>query len=821
MFKENYVNPFMDEVFNAPQEGEITLNFEHNTNLHNHNSPFLAEYEYADGTVSSNNPETELYFELMDNLFDEEFDYAVHELIDQADQFLEQRGANEILHETEGYDQRVQSYLYDHFLPLQRELETAVQNMANDIQRTDIMSRPEAEIEQFLAQYEAPSTLAPEFQNFFGSFVEKAKNAVKFVADKAKQGLSAVGKLLPINKILEQLKKLAAPVIKQVLKVAIGKLPKELQPIAKDLAQKMLKLEMAEMEVLENQEQSNDFEFEFIQGELDAHIANLLTNENPIIAENAVQQFVNEVENPHGQTDNVTPDIHVARERFIQDFMRMQEGEDPSPAIQNFLPAVMALKPIIKTAVGIIGRDKIVNFLAGAISPLISKFVGQQSATKLSKGLANAGLKLIGFEMTQTDEPRLSAETIMATVEKVGNDLSNLPAEVYADQELLQALVYESFETAAAAQFPEQMMKPENREAAKSSGTWLYQPAGSRRKFYKKYTQVFEVELSRQLAESIIVYEGRNLASFLQAGGLNFDTPQKVKIHLFEAIKSTTKPRIARFEKNTRGLGGRVGGWKGIHPLTQDNAAKLLQEPGLGSAFAEGALGQPLRSGIGERYFFVESGGLQLELEVVNVSSPKISLSGKYLVLNFRLDETKAGKINNAKDLFETIKNAVRAANVKKAYHNEIEEEGIFTKIGGFVRPLKKPISEIVGIEGIDEIIEWITDENTLSFLDAAKNNAALASSVFNKFRATRGNLKRSQKMDIKVSVSHNLDKKGVKDLINRAKADKGARKGVKTYMTQSISKVPTSSLGKIKTFLKSLVRTESLIDSSFSFNIK
>lgn len=73
------------------------------------------------------------------------------------------------------------------------------------------------------------SGLSPAQEQFFGSIFKKVTNAVK-------KGIEVVGKLSPVNIILGKLKGLIRPLLERVLKFALGKLPKNLQPYAQTLA---------------------------------------------------------------------------------------------------------------------------------------------------------------------------------------------------------------------------------------------------------------------------------------------------------------------------------------------------------------------------------------------------------------------------------------------------------------------------------------------------------------------------------------------------------------------------------------------------------
>ena len=97
-------------------------------------------------------------------------------------------------------------------------------------------------------------------------------------------------------------------------------------------------------------------------------------------------------------TDAASPvfrNLDDARERFIDDLQHLKEGENPAPYIENFLPAIL---PALHIAITLIGRPKVVNFLAGFLGKLISNLVGPAQTPALSRAIVDAGLKLVSLE---------------------------------------------------------------------------------------------------------------------------------------------------------------------------------------------------------------------------------------------------------------------------------------------------------------------------------------------------------------------------------------------------------------------------------------
>ena len=199
-------------------------------------SPFLSVYESEDGDGLINS-EADEYVQFLNELYDEEFDQALFELVNEATAVFESRFTYE-----DG-DPRIVGYeaerlLAQHFIPLETEAGAMLDALVSELSRRDLNSLTEGEIDTFIDRYRPSTELSPSFENFFGAL----KKAVKKVAGKAvslaKKGISAAAKL-GLGPILNKLRGLIKPLLKRVIQTAIGKLPAKLQPIARKLAERL------------------------------------------------------------------------------------------------------------------------------------------------------------------------------------------------------------------------------------------------------------------------------------------------------------------------------------------------------------------------------------------------------------------------------------------------------------------------------------------------------------------------------------------------------------------------------------------------------
>src|SRR5262249_11185761 len=120
----------------------------------------------------------------------------------------------------------------------------------------------------------------------------------------------------------------------------------------------------------------------------------------------------------------VFANLDDARDRFIQELEHLGPGESPEPYVQNFLPAGL---PALRLGMRVIGRPRVVNFLAPLLAKLISKLVGPEQAAALSRAVVDAGLKLLNLEVSDEERPGLAASAVAATVEEAVNRVASLP----------------------------------------------------------------------------------------------------------------------------------------------------------------------------------------------------------------------------------------------------------------------------------------------------------------------------------------------------------------------------------------------------------
>ncbi|MBD0341984.1 MAG: hypothetical protein ICV61_14230, partial [Microcoleus sp. Co-bin12] len=368
-----------------------------------------------------------------------------------------------------------------------------------------------------------------------------------------------------------------------------------------------------------NGEMSATGELDAIQNELDNHIAHLVFSAEETDADNLVMEYEASSAAAERNNDYETgglnlPSLDAARQQFINELKNLPPGESPAPAIERFLPAaIMALQPVIKMAISIIGRQKVINFLAGLLAKLIGKYVPEATAKPLAASIIDVGMSAIGFETYETDKADVAYEAIANTIQDTIQNLSGLNEQTLNDNEALTAQLLEAFEPAAANNFPPQYIREDLRPSTQP-GVWVLKPRSGPRHLYKKYSRVFPVTIDPQTAQAVTTFRGVPLANFIRDKlGLDPSKPIQARVHLYQSIPGTKLTHIANFEK-VPGLSGQRYAWVQLHPLSKNAAALLLKEPGLGKDFSAEYTSKRRHIAVGQRFYYLEISGARLKV---------------------------------------------------------------------------------------------------------------------------------------------------------------------------------------------------------------
>lgn len=581
-------------------------------------TPFLSVYE-SEG-LDGLDPITEEYVVFLNEIYDEEFDDALFGLVNEAVSMYETKIDYEFGGAQAG-SYNAERLLEEHFSPLIKETENFIETVANEFNKRSNEILSESEIDLIIDRYEPSLDMNPNFDEFFGKIKKGIKKVAKKGVKLAKKGVAAAAKM-GLGPVLNKLKPLIKPLLKRVIQTAIGKLPPHLQPVARRLSKRIPFLKEVEEMNEFLQETGPECEVAHIQYEFNRHVANV------IFANTELEQ---DLEIAHSQEVGNVPDIFPlqdldkARETFIQNLINLKEGEDPTPHIENFVPAIL---PALRLGIRLAGRKRVVNFLANLLGRMLQRFVGPQHTPVLSRAIVDAGLRLIQLEATTEDETRAATTALTATVEDTVRRVAEAPEYILDDQELLEGFVLEAFEEAASGNLPAVLPEetyekhPELRKAKNLRGFWAMMPPGKRKK-YKKFSRIARTRLSPHKLESLETYDGIPMEDFLvEEMGLDPGEEAEAFVHLYEAIAGTKLSDIVRSEENVSGSEAPED-YSLLHPLTREAAELLLNEPDLAEKVELNQVWDPHSPEVGDRFYYLEIPGKK-SLSVLSAAGKSI-----------------------------------------------------------------------------------------------------------------------------------------------------------------------------------------------------
>jgi hypothetical protein len=642
-------------------------------------TPFIAEYA---GVETGLTPEATDLHELLFELYDQEFDEVLAELAQEAWSAANDRA--EVFGETVGAG-TAEQFLEQWAAPVREQAEAMIDNYAQAVGEHDVLSMSEAELDTFFERLEPRGTgLEPYFEDFLGSLAKKVGSFAKKAVAVAKKGLT----MIPgIGMLLGKLKALVRPLLDRVLKMALDKLPPQLRPVAKQLAQKLLGKVTSEADEQEDYAAPAVPDVAAIQQQFDLDLATLLFAEETE-QEVILTEAMYEAERTEGAP---IAELHEARARFVDE---LERGVDPQEALENFIPAVL---PIARTAISVVGRQRVVNYLAGFLARMIGKYVPPEASKQLSQAIVDTGLRLMTLEApTEREVQGLAPAAIAATVEDTVRRLMEADEATLEHPATLEVATTVAFQEAVAENFPPPLIVQELHEAS-VDGTWVALPLKGR-KYYKKYTRVFDVQITPQMAESLKTFGGTTIAAFLK-DKLGVTPPVQARVHLYQAISGTSPARIARLEKGVPGLGTAAkSAWVQLHPLSPRVAGVLLQQPKLGRK-APGRFRSTRRAiAVGQRFYYIEIPGARAAATTPATDGARADVkrsSEANLTLDFPKDEFRVFLYLSEADAQE-MAGKVRNRNLTAAHLSakKIYEAGVATALGGDVQRHVKIVSE-------------------------------------------------------------------------------------------------------------------------------
>ncbi|WP_042876349.1 hypothetical protein [Cupriavidus necator] len=601
--------------------------------------------EAAGGMLSETESDrllAQAFAELRDEAFDEAIAFLTEETeLAVADRFTDESPSSSA--ERERYAEAQLS-------SVRFEAHQYLESLEAGLSGKDIESLTDEQLDEVLDRLDPQSgELTPAGEEFIGSLVRKAKKVVKFVAKTAKNVGKAVGKVAGavLGPILKKLRGLINPLLKRVLSFAIGRLPTPLQPAARALAARITS-EASEEEgyLYEGMlyegavSPTNLTDVEALAESFDAALAEAMTSDTE---GEFVGESYEERDSESGAGGRELERLAEARGVLIDRFRTASDEEDLAPAIEQFVPALLGA---LRIGINLVGRPKVVRFLAGYLGQLIKRWVGPNLSGPLSNAIVDTGLRLIALEAEGDAAEARNDEAAPIALASVVEDTVRRLAEnenyILENEDLMQLAAANAFGEAVASHFPQRFVRPALRQAPSIGGTFIARRPRSVRT-YRKYSRAPEVELTAQIADALPTFGGSTVGAVLRAAGATF--PIRARMHIYQAAVGTTLPRMIRVDRANGG--GRVRAASSqVHPLTPQAAGLLLREPKLGVAIAPAYLRSRNRIAVGQRFYLLEplgaAGALALS-GAANAAAARLTPSRAWTVVNLRRSKITVG----------------------------------------------------------------------------------------------------------------------------------------------------------------------------------
>ncbi len=549
-------------------------------------SPFAEAESFANEDVRDS-----ALAEVFNELRDEAFDEALAFLAEETEQAVSDRFSGEAPLQMSERLRFGEAQLS----PVRFEAEQYLQALETGIGAMDVQSLNEEQLNALLDRFDpTPGELSPAGEEFIGGLIRKAKKVVKSAVRVAGKVAGVV-----VGPVLQRLRKLVAPLLRRVLSFAIGRLPAPLRPGARLLASK-IKLEAEDLDTPEGGVMSPTLETDTpaLAEAFDAALAESVYGE--VDLEETGETF--EADERHEADGRALESLAEARATLMDRIVAGGDNEELGPAVEQFVPALLGA---LRIGVNLVGRPKVVNFLARYVSKLISRWVGPKLATPLSQAIVDTGLRLVSLEAEQAGfgNEHAGAGAIASVIEDTVRRVSENEEYVFEDEALTELAVAEAFENAVATFFPPRFVRTDLQQAPSLGGAFVGRRLRGLRP-YAKYSRVPEITLSSQMADRLPSFGGTTLGAALRASGTRF--PLKARVHVYQAAPGSSVARILRDDIGPTVAGRGYVSTADVHPLTSRTAGMLLQEPALGAEVPARYLKTRKRVAVGQRLFRIE-----------------------------------------------------------------------------------------------------------------------------------------------------------------------------------------------------------------------
>ena len=274
---------------------------------------------------------------------------------------------------------------------------------------------------------------------------------------------------------------------------------------------------------------------------------------------------------PSATTARRSRELHEARARFVDE---LERGVDPSEAIENFIPrrdGGAPDRPNGDRRHRPQARRQLPRKVPGELISQATCPPRRDAALAGDRRHGAADAVARGAGETEVEAPR-AGERSRQTVEDTVRRVAELDETTFDAPGAPRGGGCRSVPRGGGRELPAAAASSPSSTRRRVGGTWVAMPLGKRRKHYKKYTHVFDVEITPQIAESITTFGGTKLAAFLEGPARRrCSGPGACPPLPGDSRHDACADRAAR--ASVSGLGRRRGrGAVQLHPLTPEAA---------------------------------------------------------------------------------------------------------------------------------------------------------------------------------------------------------------------------------------------------------
>ena len=338
-------------------------------------------------------------------------------------------------------------------------------------------------------------------------------------------------------------------------------------------------------------------------------------------SEDVVADEVDDESYDQEQAADLVAELDDARARLATQLSEHTGSEPPVAEIEQFVPAVLAIRPLLKLGLTVTGaREKLINLIASPLAKLIKDMIGpaaaatiaraagQEPSRMIARAAVNVGFSALGLESAPGQDENVAGEALASAIENTILQVADeLDEAAMSDPLQVSAAVQQAFAESAAAYLPDKLLRADlpERETSEEGGFWVMMPRSNRPRYrFRKYTRVFAVPIPRQVARSVRWSDGGTLESYLLDRGVN-EWPVQAEIDLYETMPGTLPGHFTRDETLPADEHASADEYQ---PLTKRTAGVLLGEPALGRGRAPGVRAGAYRPRPGQRFYRVRVG---------------------------------------------------------------------------------------------------------------------------------------------------------------------------------------------------------------------